>query len=122
MPWKLATEVRQLCDGVRGMRLYKKKASVKSTKGNTTGQENGGDIHGGSVPLETLMVLEGSLNGKRVRVVEDDGCNVNVVSREFLNNSSELFDAVSRPVERIHSEENTVVNASEVIFEKSFVS
>ncbi len=53
------------------MRLDAKKASVKSTKVNTTVQEKVEDIHSGSVPLETLMVLEGSFNGKRVRVLKE---------------------------------------------------
>ncbi len=61
------------------------------------------------------MVLEGSLNGKRVRVLKDDGCNTNVVSREFLKNNSELFEVFQRHVELMHSEDNTVETASEVL-------
>ncbi len=79
----LPAEVRQLRNDARGIRLYAKNVSVKSTKVNTTVQEKVEDIHGGSVPLETLMVLEGSLNGKRVRELKGDGCNTNVVAREF---------------------------------------
>ncbi len=111
----LAAEVRQLRNDVRGIRLDAKKVSVKSTKVNTTVQEKVEDIHGGSVPLETLMVLEGSLNGKRVRVLKNDGFNTNIVSREFLKNKSELVEVVKRPVEVMHSEDNTVEKASEVI-------
>ncbi len=47
------------------------------------------------------MLLEGSLNGKRVRVLRGDGSNTNVVSREFLENNSELFEVVKKPVEVI---------------------
>ncbi len=60
----LAEEVKQLREDVRGMRLDAKKCSMKSTKVNTTVQGKAEDIHGGSVPLETLIVLEGSLSGK----------------------------------------------------------
>ncbi len=64
------------------------------------------------MPLETLIVLEGSLNGKRVRVLKEDGCNTNVVSGEFLKNKSESFKVLKRPVEVMHSEDNTLEKAS----------
>ncbi len=49
------------------------------------------------------MVLEGSFNGKRVRVLKDDGCNTNVVSGAFLKKNSALFDVAKRPVEAAKS-------------------
>ncbi len=82
---------------------------------NTTGQGKVEDMHGGSVPLETRIELEGSLNVKRVRLIKDDGCNTNVESRESLKNNSELFEVVKRPIEVMLSEENAVKKASEVI-------
>ncbi len=60
----LPAEDRQLRKDVLGMRLDAKEASVKSTVVNPAVQEKG---DGGSVPLRTLMVLERSLNGKRVK-------------------------------------------------------
>ncbi len=46
---------------------------------------------------------------------KDDGCNTNVVSREFLKNNSELCEVVKGPVEVMHAEDTTVEKASEVI-------
>ena len=34
-----------------------------------------------SVPVEDLMVMDASLNEKRVEVLFDDGCNTNVILR-----------------------------------------
>ncbi len=110
-----AAEVLQLPIDVRGMRLDAKKVSLKSVKLNATVEEKDDEIHGGNVRLETLIVLEGSLNEKRVRVLKRDGCNTNAVSREFLKNNRELFEVVKRPVEVMQSEENAVEKISEVI-------
>jgi hypothetical protein len=33
-----------------------------------------------SIPVEPLFVMDGTLNGKRARILKDDGCNTNVVS------------------------------------------
>ena len=38
-----------------------------------------------TIHLEHLLVLSGTMNGLSVRVLKDDGCNTNVVSREFLD-------------------------------------
>ncbi len=48
-------------------------------------------------------------------MLKDDCCNANVVSREFLKKNSELFEVVKRPVEVMHSNDNTEEKASEVI-------
>jgi len=37
----------------------------------------------GSFTVNELIVLDGTLEKKRVRVLKDDGCNTNVVSRSF---------------------------------------
>ncbi len=68
------------------------------------------------MPLESLMVLQGSLNGNIVGVLKDDGCNANVVSREFLKSKSELIEVVEIRVAVMHSEDNRVEKAAEVIF------
>ncbi len=92
------------------MKLDAKNASVKSTNVNTTAIGKFEDIHGGRVPLDTLMLLEGSLDGKRVRVLNDDGRNTNVVSREFLKNNSELIEVAKKPVEVMHSQRRRKCN------------
>lgn len=35
------------------------------------------------IPAEELIVLEGALCGKQVTVLKDDGCNTNIISKEF---------------------------------------
>ncbi len=37
----------------------------------------------GPIPMDDLIVLDGSIDGRKVRVLKDDGCNKNVVSQEF---------------------------------------
>ena len=38
----------------------------------------------GPIPVERLLVLSGNMNALRLKVLKDDGCNINVVSKEFL--------------------------------------
>ena len=35
----------------------------------------------GPIPVERLLVLSGTMNGLSVKVLKDDGCNTNVVSK-----------------------------------------
>ncbi len=37
----------------------------------------------GPISMDDLIVLDGSLDGKKVRVLKDVGCSTNVVSQEF---------------------------------------
>ena len=44
-----------------------------------------------SVVVKDLLVLDGTLEMKRVRVLKDDGCNTNVVSHEFFRKNKSCF-------------------------------
>ena len=41
------------------------------------------------IPVERLIVLNGTLNGVKVQVLKDDGCNTNVVGIDFLRSQKE---------------------------------
>ena len=43
------------------------------------------------VPVASLIVLSGKLNGISVRVLKDDGCNTNVISRKFFGLHRQRF-------------------------------
>ncbi len=47
-----------------------------------------------SVPVEKLFVISGKLNAIPVRVLLDDGCNTNVISKDFLGKHRSSFDIV----------------------------
>ena len=44
-----------------------------------------------SVVVKDLLVLDGTLDMKRVRLLKDDGCNTNVVSHEFSQKNKSCF-------------------------------
>ena len=67
------------------------------------------------VPLEDLFVLDGSLEGKRVKVLKDDGCNTNVVSHEFFQKNRKFFRWKSCNVEVKHSKSGSLENSTQVI-------
>lgn len=48
-----------------------------------------------NLPLVNLIVLRGMLAGQQVRVLKDDGCNTNVISKEFFAKNANLL-TVSR--------------------------
>jgi len=111
----LAADVRQLQDELRGLRLDVKKVLSEAAEVNTTIRSHDEDSTEGLIPVEPLLVLDGDLNGKRVRVLKDDGCNTNVVSHDFFMNNRKLFSVVKKNVEVRHSKRETVEEASEII-------
>ena len=67
------------------------------------------------VPLEDLIVLNGSLEGKIVRVLKDDGCNNNVVSHEPFGRNRRHFDWKKCNIDVKHSKSDTAENSSKEI-------
>ena len=70
------------------------------------------------IPVERLLVLSGTVNGLSVKVLKDDGCNTNAVSREFLAKyrGRNIFEVCQENVTVQHSQKGTKEEASEVIF------
>ena len=67
------------------------------------------------MPLEDLILLDGSLEGKRVRVLKDDGCNTNVVSRDFFRRNKKHLKFEECDVQVKHSNIDSIENSSTVI-------
>ncbi len=67
------------------------------------------------IPMDDLIVLEGLLDGEKVNVLKDDGCNTNVVSREFFNENRKFFKWKNCNVEVCHSRKGSVENSSKSI-------
>ncbi len=67
-----------------------------------------------SVPIEKLLVLGGSLNGKVVQILKDDGGSANLVSHEFFKRNSGAFDVISCDIELSHSKKSLVQKSSAV--------
>ena len=67
------------------------------------------------IPVEDLIVLDGLLEGKKVSVLKDDGCNTNVVSCDLFEKNRGLFKWKECDVEVRHSKTFFVKNSSEVI-------
>ena len=68
-----------------------------------------------TIPVEDLIVVEGTLNGESARILKDDGCNTNVVSRDFYADHSHLFEVRESPIVVSHSRKGTTEHSSRVI-------
>lgn len=42
------------------------------------------DSESEEVPFDELIVVKGFMEGEKVRVLKDDGCNTNIISNEFF--------------------------------------
>ena len=67
------------------------------------------------VPISDLLVLDGFLEGKNVRILKDDGCNTNVMSYEFFNRYKKILRWKNCEVEVRHSKSGSCENSSIVI-------
>ena len=67
------------------------------------------------VPTEPLIVLKGTINGRRATMLKDDGCNTNIVSKEFLMKSRSLFKIVKTDTSIHHSKKGSGERANEMI-------
>ena len=77
---------------------------------NTTSSET--DV---TIPVKHLIVVEGTLNGESARILKEDGCNTNVVSRDFYAAHSDLFEVRESPIVVSHSKKGTTEQSSLVI-------
>ena len=68
-----------------------------------------------SIPIATLIFLDGCLNGIPVRVLKDDGCNTNVISKEFFNFHADCFDVIEKRVEIYHSNRQNTEMATQIV-------
>lgn len=67
------------------------------------------------VPIAELIVLEGLLNSIPVRILKDDGCNTNVVSKSFLSENRGMFEIKQAATSLSHSKRGSTEVASEVV-------
>ena len=67
------------------------------------------------VPTKPLIVLEGTLNGREAKILKDDGCNTNLVSKEFLAKNRNLFRIANTRTSIQHSKKGLGERASEMI-------
>ena len=70
--------------------------------------------------MDDSIVLEGSLDERKVRVLKDDGYNTNVVSQEFFEKNCNYFTWKRCKVEVIHSQKGSVEKSSKVILGATF--
>jgi hypothetical protein len=68
-----------------------------------------------SIPIKPLLVLRGKFNGIPVKMLKDDGCNTNVVSRAFVKNHENLFNVVNKKMIMNHSCEGQNEEVSQVV-------
>ena len=67
------------------------------------------------IPVDPLIVLDGKLNGVKVRVLQDDGCNTNVVSKRLVKKFRHCFKVVDDDVLVQHSDKDSNERSSQVV-------
>ena len=105
--------LQQVQEAVNDLKLSMKMWSSPDVETNSAVRET--KEVDGAVPLEDLIVLDGTLEEKRVRVLKDDGCNTNVVSHEFFERNRQNFNWEKCEVEVKHSKSDSVESSSKVI-------
>lgn len=74
--------------------------------------------NGAAISVESLIILDGVLHGKEVRVVKEDRCNTNSASLQFPESSRKLLEIAKVRIFVNCSEECTSEEASELIISK----
>lgn len=67
------------------------------------------------IPVDPLIVLDGKINGVKVRVLKDDGCNTNVVSKRLVKKFRHCFKVVDDDVLVQHSDKDSNERSSQVV-------
>ena len=69
----------------------------------------------GPIPVALLLVLTGKLNGVSARVLKDDGCSTNVISRRFFGLHRRRFHVRKASVVVNHSKDKSSETSSHVV-------
>ena len=108
--------LEQLKSAVEDIKKHSESEGCPNVEANTTTPQVCNKVAiDDPIPVEDLIVLDGLLEGKKVSVLKDDGCNTNVVSRDFFEKNRGLFKWKECDVEVRHSKSGSVENSSEVI-------
>lgn len=98
-----------------GTMLSCNEVAVSDVNKNDSNKTDG--CRGDSIPIEPLFVMNGTFNGMPVRILKDDGCNTNVVSRKFVQRNAEAFKTIRRNVKVNHSDDDRVEQATQIILD-----
>lgn len=69
--------------------------------------------------MADILLMEGELNGGRVRVLKDDGCDMNFGSFDFVQDHRELFRIVKSSAMVRHTKKQYVNAEWELILERT---
>ena len=69
----------------------------------------------GPIPVESLLVFSGLLNGVSARILKDDGCSTNVISRRFFGLHRQRFQVRKAKIVVNHSNEDSSETASHIV-------
>eukprot|EP00171_Calliarthron_tuberculosum_P016982 IDg16982t1 len=70
-----------------------------------------------TVPVDRLIVFEGLFEGKEVSVLKDDGCNTNIVSREFARRYYDSFRVNKVDTIVTHSKRGSTEKATDIVMD-----
>lgn len=79
------------------------------------GHERGIEPEKIPVPNKDPMELSRNLDGKMIRLVKNDGCSTNMLSREFVGEYGDIFKIITRSMVISHYGESSNVKATEMV-------
>lgn len=67
------------------------------------------------VPTKPLITFDGTIGGKKITVLKDDGCNTNVLSKDFVQKHRDLLNIRREDTIISHSDKRYTESSSEII-------
>lgn len=116
----LDREVRKLRDEVSGSR-HKDAVPSDSAEMNYKYRDHYYRTPTDEVRVADLLLMKGELNGEFVKVIQDDECNTNVVSFDFVREHHEMFRIKYNSVTERNAKKQSVEDASESILELTVI-
>ena len=116
-PDKCATSVSTMKLHEMEERLNSLNAELSKQKAETISEPRykNNDSDGEDVPCDELIVVEGFMEGEKVRVLKDDGCNTNIISSEFFLKNIGLLKWKQCDIEVQHSSKESSEFATRIV-------
>ena len=107
---ELRDEVRELREQVKSM------TNGNDIASNSIVRDRVDNTHKAvPIPVDPLIVLDGKRNGVNLRVLKDDGCNTNVVSKGFVKKFQHCLKVVDDNIMVQHSNKDSKERASQIV-------
>lgn len=67
------------------------------------------------IPIKPQITLQDIINGRQLRILKDDGCSTNVISKVFAANHRDVFNIQTERATISHSDRDYVEESNETV-------